>query len=230
MPQPLKKWDAKIRFDPESLAQRPKLAIKIAQVAAAWTNLEVHIGFLLADIMQSKADVGVTMYLALSGSAAQEAVFTAVAEKYVPGKHMEKLAALLKTIRKRAKERNAIIHATWSLHPDDEAALINCPPQSVILEMGHMISHFKTHGETSTTYEHSLAGVMIYKEQDFEDLLARFKEVRKAIDEFKADFEKFREELFQHIRELGDAAAKALGIAHQDKPQETPPKSPEHGQ
>jgi hypothetical protein len=230
MPQPLRKWDPRVHFDAACLEQRPKLAAKIAQIAAASTNLDVHIGFLLADIAGSKADVGITMYLALSGSAAQESVFIAVAEKYVPPKLMERLADIMKKqVRARARERNAIIHATWSLHPDDQDALINCPPQSAILHMGEMISHFKTH-KNLDTFEGGLENLMIYKAKDFDDVLTRIGETRKAIDAFRTDFETFQTELRQQLLSLANALSKMPKPAHPDKPQSAPPESSEPDQ
>ncbi len=229
MPQPLKKWDDRIRFSPDSLAQRPNLAVKIAQVVAASTNLEVHIGRLLAEIMQSKADVGVTMYLALSGSAAKQAVLQAVADQYVLDKtSRNKFSALIKSIRHRAKERNAVIHGMWSLHPGDNQALINCPPQSMISEVARLtstISHLESHPGTSATYSSRLAGIMVYKERDFDNVLARIKTVREDIDDLKGTITGFRHEFQQKLLQIEKAADRFLSAIRQEVPPDAPPNS-----
>jgi hypothetical protein len=86
MPHPLKRWDPAIRFAPNAVELRPTLAIAIARISADWAEIERALGDLLATILHTESRTGVAMYLALIGSAAQEAAISAAATKSRSGK------------------------------------------------------------------------------------------------------------------------------------------------
>jgi hypothetical protein len=133
MPQPIRRQlSLPLKFEKEALEQRPSLARYIAQVSAAWTDLECSVGLLLAIILDTEAKTGVHMYLALSGSAAQVHVLTGAAEAKLSQALQDELSELLKEQRNRAAERNRIVHALWATAPEYPDGIINCPPDNFV--------------------------------------------------------------------------------------------------
>jgi hypothetical protein len=126
MPQPYtsKSADKRPFFNHKALVERPQLATQIAVIAAIWTRIENGWGVVLAEMLDTEARVGVTMYLALSGSAAQRAVLQAVAEDRLPDELKANFAELLKIQKGPATERNTIVHGQWGGVKGDLKGLI----------------------------------------------------------------------------------------------------------
>ena len=118
MPQPLTKWLPEIDFDTDALTLRPELAIYIAQVSAAWTEIQVSLGFQLAIMLHAEARTGVSMYLALTGSAAQGSVLEAAAEATLPENLKGEFADLL--IKGRHLALQQLGHRLPPEQPGDE--------------------------------------------------------------------------------------------------------------
>jgi hypothetical protein len=110
MPHPLKRWTPTIHFTPNAVELRPNLAIAIARISADWAQVEWEIGKLLATILDTESRTGVAMYLALMGSAAQEAAISAAANKMLSSERQDDLVALFSDVRARSRERNRVIH------------------------------------------------------------------------------------------------------------------------
>jgi hypothetical protein len=159
-----------MEFRVDALTKRPDLAIKIAQVSATWTEIEVSMGILLALIFQSSARIGVAMYLSLTGTAAQRSVLLAVAQESVPAELRDEFVDLLDEVRKRSGERNRIVHAMWGAHPSDAAALVNCRPDNMVrdvtnaFDLSRIIGHFDP--KPSQDFVDNL---LVYKANDFND-------------------------------------------------------------
>jgi hypothetical protein len=134
MPQPLRQW-VPTDFSNEVLTNRPDLAVGIARVSAAWTYLETEIGLLVAIALDTEARVGVAMYLALTGSAAQDRVLAAMVQLKLTEPMQVEFLDFLSEIRTRASERNNIVHALWGVSDKLPDALINCPPDNLIRDV-----------------------------------------------------------------------------------------------
>ena len=184
MPQPLKRWLPEIDFTTAALAQRPDLAVRIAQVSAAWAEIQVSLGHLLAIILHTEAGTGVSMYLALTGSAAQEHVLSAAAETKLPKGFKSEFATLLKMVRARSKERNDIVHGLWSVHPKKADALINCPPDNLVRDTVNAFEEFLILGWVRPPSEDFVRNLMVYKAKDFTDILDRLYAARDQLRTF----------------------------------------------
>jgi hypothetical protein len=186
MPQPLRKWLPGVEFTEEALAQRPNIAAKIAQVAAAWSSVEVDVGLLLAILLDTEALTGVSMYLALSGSAAQDRVLLAAAEARLPDDMQHIMSNMLRDIRARGKERNRVVHALWSVHPTDEKKLINCPPDNIVRSVAKAYDSYSAHKTifTSPPDPEFMGHLLVYGMPDFDDILKRLETLRGGVNVF----------------------------------------------
>jgi hypothetical protein len=113
MPQPLRRWSNDIVFNASALDARPQLAPYIAKVTTSWAEIEVAVGLLLATMLATEMRTGVAMYLALTGSAAQDKVLAATADVSLPPELKAEFTELMRRVRKRGEERNKVVHALW---------------------------------------------------------------------------------------------------------------------
>jgi hypothetical protein len=186
MPQPLRRWIDGIEFHEKFLAQRPELATMIARIAAAWSMVEVDIGFLLAEVLDTDARTGVSMYLALTGSAAQDRAFSAAVEACLPQEMHLEFSTLLKDMRSRGKERNNVLHALWSIHPNDEKKLINCPPANIVRTVSRAYDNIFGREDVLSTppSDEFVAELSVYEYTDFDNIISRVAELREKIQAF----------------------------------------------
>jgi hypothetical protein len=127
MPQPIKNGLPPL-YSPEAIDSRPELAVHIAKISAMWSEIETLVGLLLSHILGAHAEVGVAMYLALSGAASQRAALEGAATAQLKEPELIDVLALIEKISKRQKERNNIVHGMWGIHPDYPNDLILSDP------------------------------------------------------------------------------------------------------
>jgi hypothetical protein len=184
MPQPLRKWGP-IRFAHDAVKERPDLAAGIAEVCAAWTDVEIHLGILLAVILDTEARTGVTMYLALTGSQAQIHAFNGAAEARLPTSLQPELDTILQEMRNRGAERNRVVHALWGVSDDHPDALIRCPPESIVRDLATSYQLYLVTGkkveEPPQTFIDELT---VYKANDFRDIVQRIDGFSRQIIDF----------------------------------------------
>jgi hypothetical protein len=196
MPQPLKQWTDDIQFTKGALTARPAFAMLIANVAAAWSEIEVDMGLALAIILNTEARTGVAMYLALSGSAAQDRSLDAAVQTLLPAELQAEFSQLLAEMRRRGKERNRVIHALWSEYPNDAAKIINCSPDNIVRDVAKSF-HAKIKREEVFLTEPSqefIANLLVYSERDFSDIMQRSQELRDKIQAFALKVDTFHQQ------------------------------------
>jgi hypothetical protein len=191
MPQPIRRQlSLPLKFEKEALEQRPSLARYIAQVSAAWTDLECSVGLLLAIILDTEAKTGVHMYLALSGSAAQVHVLTGAAEAKLSQALQDELSELLKEQRNRAAERNRIVHALWATAPEYPDGIINCPPDNFVRDITNLYTLARLHiipaDDIHQPSKEFMESVSVYQENDFQDVIRRIESFRQQVRNFYA--------------------------------------------
>lgn len=184
MPQPLRRWIPMV-FEPEALDHRPKLAIQIAQVSAAWAGVEVSMGLLLAIILDTEARTGVAMYLALTGTAAQRNVLMAAADARLTDELNDSFSSLIDELRNRSGERNRIVHAQWAAPSEYQDALINCSPDNTVRDVAEAYGLFLATGlQGATPSQAFVDNLLIYKDQDFTQITVRISALRHNIETF----------------------------------------------
>src|SRR6185312_13652813 len=115
----------KVRFGHEAILERPALAAHIGAIATLWTVIEEGWGMILADMLQADAEVGMALYLSLSGSAAQVATLRAAAEYALKDEgDRTDFGDLLRGEKSPAAERNRIVHGRWGILPSRDDVLI----------------------------------------------------------------------------------------------------------
>lgn len=188
MPHPLKRWTPTIHFTPNAVELRPDLAIAIARISADWAQVEWEVGKLLATILDTEFRTGVAMYLALMGSAAQEAALTAAASKMLSEDRQDELTTLLRDVRARSRERNRMIHCLWGTSPEFPTDLINCPLDQMVsanVEAAHMR---KLTGQKAGLPPEFLESLRLYKPACFRDIQKRLRTTRLALCHFRRRF------------------------------------------
>jgi hypothetical protein len=190
MPNPYRGKERPL-FGPEQVATRPKLATHIAVIAAMWTQVENRWGVILAEMLESNASVGVTMFLSLTGATSQTAVLEAVANKRLREPLLTEFNELHVAFRKTAKQRNTIVHGWWGgvTGKEDFLVLGNGDwPAKAVAEM---------HAYTAAP---SVLGMVMpdlvllkYTEWDFLDIQKRISSLHARQDAFRASMRAERE-------------------------------------
>jgi hypothetical protein len=107
------------------MARRSKLAAMIAHCIAQWSEVEIHLGALLAFILHANEKAAVAMYANVENRATQLRLIDAAAEASLPKDHYEAISALLTSIvRPAMKERDKLAHWTWGYSDELPDALL----------------------------------------------------------------------------------------------------------
>jgi hypothetical protein len=206
MPQPLRRWLNDISFNVAAVAERPVLAAGIAGVAAAWADIEIALGLLLAVVPHTEARTGVSMYLALRGSAAQDAALEAAATTWLPKDLQLEFTSLLHTVRRRGKERNRVVHALWGTIPQLPDALINCQPENLVRDVANAYDPYLMLKEKHEPSRGFVQDLLTYDSRDFLDIITR-------LIETSSDIEKLIRKVSEaHVRRIALARALMLPL------------------
>jgi hypothetical protein len=184
MPQPLRQWFTDITFGANALAERPNLALGIASVASAWTEIEVTLGILLSTMLHTEIRIGISMYLALKGSAAQDAVLSAAADAKLPIDLKREFAPLLRMIRKRAKERNDVVHGLWGVSPQLLDVLIHCPAGHFIRDLAQAYARHISFGADRGPRSEFVSVLKTYDARDFVEIISRLYDLKMQLKDF----------------------------------------------
>jgi hypothetical protein len=183
MPQPLRRWVDDITFRSEALSERPELAACIARVASSWARIEVMLGFLLGEMLGTEARTGVRMYLALTGSSAQDASLSAAAEFCLSADLQEEFTSLRREVRSCARQRNTIVHGIWGVTPKLPTSLVYCPPNSLIQGIADAAQPNGT-PQPEALSRSFMTDLLEYREKDFLNVIARLDATCEAIGKF----------------------------------------------
>ena len=167
MPQPIKpKAGASAFSAPECLLQRPKLAALIGTIVAEWAFIDRTLAFIfnvttsdhpLPNQYHQIDPVAAAVFDTLVTFPAKIAVVKSVLNLRASDELKEEFEEICAEIRNRSKERNTVVHASWSIsdqYPDD-------------------LITFKTDGSW-----------IKYTEKDLLDILARTIEIRNKANDF----------------------------------------------
>ena len=132
MPQPLSRVNPGVNINlgnnsDSPSRHRPALALLAMNVVAEWSILESFVTTLFTKMLGSSAEIGTEMYVALSGGAAQNAAFRAVADATLKGDEKDVFEAIFAEYKSISKMRNNIAHWVWGHSPElpDAALLID---------------------------------------------------------------------------------------------------------
>jgi hypothetical protein len=117
-------WNATLRWgDSETMAKRPKLAVKVSQCISEWAEIETVLAIYFSTLLGAEPKAALAIYSALDNRAAQlRAVAAAAAEKLHPDDADLFEAVLQAALRPTMKERDKLAHWCWGTCdelPDD---------------------------------------------------------------------------------------------------------------
>lgn len=167
-----------------SVSSRPELAVKIASIMATWTHVEVEMGDLLTRILGAHAAAAIPMYLALVGSSAQRGALTKMVHEVLDQDLAKRFDNILIQMRKRANERNALVHGIWAVHPSypDDLILVEIED---LMRMKAMVQAWRF--DRSNPQPAPLSTGSIYKAADFESIAQRIAEYHLLLRSFVSE-------------------------------------------
>jgi len=123
MPQPVH-YSHKIDFNflPDSLLQRPKLAVLIAIISASWNEAEARLWAFLAALVGDEANTVISIFLALQSDSARRATIETIASLKLTKIEQDEFDDIMSRLGKRNGERNAVVHGAWGIsskYPDN---------------------------------------------------------------------------------------------------------------
>jgi hypothetical protein len=127
-------------------------------------------------MLETEAPTGVLMYLALTGSAAQERVLSAVADARLPDTLKARFVNIQKIIRKRAKERNRVVHCLWMVSDDYPDCLVHCPLDAEIQDIAWALHDRMKAKRLHMARPEFLAALSLYEKRDFDETEQRIAE------------------------------------------------------
>jgi hypothetical protein len=121
MPQPFLFTHGTLRVGHKALDGRHGLVAMIGLVAVHWAHLEYMLSRIFTALIGGKQDVAFEIYHMLIDRELRNKTFLAAASvSGLPKDIVEDAETLFKDIRRRAGERNAIVHGIWASTDGEE--------------------------------------------------------------------------------------------------------------
>jgi hypothetical protein len=162
-------------MSPLALQQRPALAAHIGTIAVTWAQIEHELGILLADLLGTDANLGITIFLGLRTEGPQRTVIKAAAEaRLSTGLAHRMMSFVANDLRDGAKPRNNILHGLWAAAPEYPKALIWIDRREALrLSASHGIEPFEVSGsEIDILLENGLP-TLVYEQEDLIEVQGR---------------------------------------------------------
>jgi hypothetical protein len=156
----------------DTMARRPRLAVMIAHCIAQWSEVEIHLGALLAFILHANEKAAVAMYAGVENRAAQLRLIDAAAEASLRPRHYAAISALLTSIvRPAVKERDRLAHWTWGYSNELPDALVIANPQSTLSSLMEALRHQR--GLSGADVPSNFDKIYVVRESDLIGILQR---------------------------------------------------------
>jgi hypothetical protein len=188
MPQPLPN-SVKIDIQ-DALALHPELGLYIARIANAWSNVEFLMAQLLGRLMNAEARPALALYKSLTSHRAQREALKAAAAATLRPSISSRVEKLMKEARRRADERNRIVHAMWGASSAVGNAIICLDHHELglgLVESRHGHFYGYSDEELAALPMHE-AQNMVYRAADFENTLRRLNHLVDGLAAFVREF------------------------------------------
>lgn len=115
MPQPINKIvpDPHCKLETNALADKPKLAIHVAQIFASWARIEQDLDVLLVNVLGANATPALAMFATLAAQHLQLGALEAAAKAALPADDFDIFKAALSAIDSAQTPRNHLAHWSW---------------------------------------------------------------------------------------------------------------------
>jgi hypothetical protein len=107
--------------------ERPELAMRIGLIATAWSSLENYIITMFLNHSGISIENAFIIHDLITNLPVRLSVIRSVMKKRLPSSLYKNLVLLEQDIRKRAGERNAIVHGAWAISDDFPDDLMRQP-------------------------------------------------------------------------------------------------------
>jgi hypothetical protein len=156
----------------------------ITHVIAAWPYLEHKLGLSLAHLLDTKADIGVTMYNALRSNGAQWDVLEKTAEYVLEREDLEVFGLLLELTETVAKCRNKIAHGMWGFSSESPKKLVRVEPKALLREQARQVQVWHLEGTYKEHIAFTREDAREWAERDFRDPADRIVRLTLWFDRF----------------------------------------------
>ena len=185
---------------PDSMAQRPILALLVAETIAEWAQVECSLGVVLAVILDTEAQTGLAMFLTLTSSSNQMAIVSSAAKAKLTKMDEELFSAVLMLVRTAAKDRHKFAHWCWAYTSRLPEALLLIDPACQAPWLANMVGYH----DPLISIDHS--DIFVLRESDALEALNRVKDARKWLWELLGVFtqQEDRQERAERRQKLSD--------------------------
>ena len=149
------------------------------------------LGILLGDLLGAEARYGLAMYYAIVSTAARMDTIAAAATERIGKSALIEFESLLRAIRSRSRERNAIVHSNWGISLKHPKAIVAVQTDNQVrfwhlpeMRRERSIEDPMTNDEWETLIWRELKP-MAYHMADFEAIKNRLSALMLQIQEFR---------------------------------------------
>lgn len=172
-----------VTFGPDKVADRPALAVKIAQIANAWAVLEANSGTCLGVLLRGEAKASIAMLSKVQTATAKSQAIRAVGIAVLSAQDLAELKGILTRYEALAKRRNDVVHGMWGTTPQWPEYLVWAPPEVISnTAIGMLEMHMSGKGEEFL--EEQKAKFVVWKAERFDDLFADIQQLIKDLIKF----------------------------------------------
>lgn len=182
MPQPLSRVrpGASVAASPEAIELRPTLSPFIAEIIARWAYIEANIGTILSYILRTEAAPVTAMLHAINSASAQIDMIRAAGSAKLYDPALEAFEAVMKIAGTAAKKRHPIAHHVWAYSVELPDALLLIEPEAYT-DMFVQLQEMRKQPRTGwIILEADKTRTMVYRENDFRQIIEEFKSVSKC--------------------------------------------------
>ncbi len=158
------------------MAQRPTVTPEIAKAACEWSHIECLLGIALAVILETEAQTGLAMFLALTSSSNQMTVLDAAAQAKLTEADKEMVTAVMSIVRTAARERNKLVHWCYAISNDFPADLLIIDPADLAPLYANQLGYHDPLAEID------LSKVFRLRREDAEEIVNKIKSAANAVD------------------------------------------------
>lgn len=163
------------------MSKRPKIAIKVAECIAEWTEVETGLGMFLGFLLHTKADTAIAMHTSLENRAAQLRMLEAAAKAELPSDHYDVISMLHTVhIRPAMRDRDKLAHWCWGHSPElDDALLLRAPSEKIL--HGFRANELGPYPGSTAAIRTNYDEVFVIREDDLIRMSDRFTNTKKLV-------------------------------------------------
>jgi hypothetical protein len=211
-PQPLSsiRRDARIFTGASSAKARPLLVQLVAHALATSSDIEYHMGSLLATMLGANAPPAIAMFYALTSSTGQADAIGAAAERVlgIGSNELDLFEIVMYQAKNAASHRNRFAHWAWAYCDELPDALLFIDPEAL---MAHDIADTRRQAPQDGRH---LAGsldrsrIFVYRGKDLNEAIAELGEASYCMAQFKmilspsvraGEAAEWRDHIYRHL-------------------------------